>query len=1645
MIVKTTGEDLHSATIDSVRTLPGGHWQINWSYDDQSALPPDGYELELQSIGSNGPEAIPGHTYNLPYGINEFFIEQPPADAILIAITPTRGSDTGTTAISFAPDPATPLVVPSPQQLHLAEQPGDPTQLRVVFSSVRDADGYRLTIEEAGTLTQIREIHQSAEAYLSETLQLNNPNADITVTIYSKRGEDVTPTGRSANRLAPSTPAQFTENLFLETVSWTPVTGSDHLLFLNDGIRHQYLGTFTDSTNNYTLPDVSADNLQEIALVTHTPDSGPSHQATADIYVTSALGDSDTDGLTNGQEFTTYGTDPFQPDTDNDLLNDGDEVLTYATNPLDPDSDDDNLDDGLEVLVHSTNPKAQDTDSDGLSDGAEVLTHLSDPTSQHSDSDGISDGEEVLVHGTKPTNPDTDEDTLTDDREIFAELTNPLSSDTDGDGLDDAWEVKYKDVDDIDPINHYTDSDSNPDGDLLNTLQEYAVGTDPGVADEHHFWTKPSQSPDASLDADRDGILDIIEADLGTNPNTRDTDGDGLTDGFELQHGFDPNNPDEEGNQILDGQDDADDDTLNNSQEQSNGTNPSNPDTDGDGTNDNDEIANGSDPTDASDGGQPVPTAYRNSIRFTLHDSDSSGTHWDEAYGSRELIINDRIRLTVNHNDGIIEHQEYWYHADADEEIQLQFTHTWNHDPDLDYHYRYTNLPEGVSDRGWGSGWGWGWGGGWGWGRIYVSSNTPFWSDDPNYLLTTTVWPAGDWDWSYERIDSPPPDINWSGSATIHTGGLDLEITDLPNDQEDDPQQAPILPVSSADADNDDIPDALDINDTTRPLLPVELTLSSNYNAGWSSGIDPANTMITFRYQGPDQTEINNLASLTPTTLQSQGEPATTPGLRLWQDDASSPSLYLAPDTPISAQDLGLSPGNTVTLWIEASPGSNANQPYALAAEMNLTDTNQTNYTRLIADTVLARPLAVDLDIDSDNTALYDLPEGSESEDEIEASKPKVILVNRDDDDNDQIPDYADGYGAFSDNPSSVYNADEQFVPVTLKLPVVQDTQASLVFHYSADDPASVTRSSLNIEEIASYADPTAYAYSAAGQGLLRLWTKPGEYTRLADPISQGGDFVPAGTTISLDDLTIDAQGTVTLYLEAVYGSATPTNITVDYTVDSKTASDVIAVLPLAPDISISSDVQLEGYTLITGSGSITGTSGNDIIFGSDSADLIDAGSGDDIIIAGSGDDEIYSGNGSDIIYPGRGDDLIDVDNADTLPIASPEAENTIIYRDKIVVSYTNDNNLMLLGQALATYELLFGPDDPWLEAFAGIGGTIQARSETIWTFSDAYVDNVDGKPVLTLELENSDLDDPFKMATAMRQAILSYAGSSPVLFNGGYRKFQAYFTDNLQLFDLAKQRSYTDEQDEINTYQQLQQLGIAQAAEAAGLLATLYASGVTIISEAADLVFVLHDLATSESGEEQVIAMAGLLPFIPVGATGGVAKIILRSPVGELLVYTTGKVLYLPNTTAQLGIKLTRATLSEGAEKIRFVDDPTGISVPIFGRGHATGALNHDKATDRLAEQLAATGNYEYITTNLTWRTTLNDAAGNPLTDSPRRPDVIAVRRDGRVEAYEIPSELDDPTLLYNRMQEIMQTLPDERRTDPIIISITDILGTPE
>jgi hypothetical protein len=196
------------------------------------------------------------------------------------------------------------------------------------------------------------------------------------------------------------------------------------------------------------------------------------------------------------------------------------------------DRDQDLLFDEYERSV-GMDPSDPDMDKDGIRDGLEIRDGT-DPRASHryesadTDGDGLSDYEEANFYGTDPNNADTDKDSLPDGFEIRAGL-NPHTARTysltaSGSGFGGIGQYVPASVLDI-----YVDLD----GDGLNSLHEYAYGTDPlspdtdndGVDDKTEIiqTTSPLDPTDADQGLPRDQVC-VVRITIG--PHTHDVEDD---------------------------------------------------------------------------------------------------------------------------------------------------------------------------------------------------------------------------------------------------------------------------------------------------------------------------------------------------------------------------------------------------------------------------------------------------------------------------------------------------------------------------------------------------------------------------------------------------------------------------------------------------------------------------------------------------------------------------------------------------------------------------------------------------------------------------------------------------------------------------------------------------------------------------------------------------------------------------------------------------------------------------------------------------------------------------------------------------------------------------------------------------------------
>ena len=160
--------------------------------------------------------------------------------------------------------------------------------------------------------------------------------------------------------------------------------------------------------------------------------------------------------------------------------------------------------------------------------------------------------------------------------------TRPDVQDTDGDSLWDGFEYAYGYINNIlnpgtsnrimDPL-ECNDPNADPDADGLSNYEEFLGPdraattnldwTDPTDADsdndgmpdgwEYFYGLNPSSGADKYQDLDGDGLVNLGEFNLGSNPRLYDTDGDGLPDGQEAIFGTDPQDVDTDNDGLIDG------------------------------------------------------------------------------------------------------------------------------------------------------------------------------------------------------------------------------------------------------------------------------------------------------------------------------------------------------------------------------------------------------------------------------------------------------------------------------------------------------------------------------------------------------------------------------------------------------------------------------------------------------------------------------------------------------------------------------------------------------------------------------------------------------------------------------------------------------------------------------------------------------------------------------------------------------------------------------------------------------------------------------------------------------------------------------------------------------------------------------------
>ncbi len=205
---------------------------------------------------------------------------------------------------------------------------------------------------------------------------------------------------------------------------------------------------------------------------------------------------------------------------------------------------------------------------------------------------------------------------------------------------------------------------------------------------------------DGLRDTDRDGLTHLDEVLIyHTNPTQYDTDGDGLNDGWELRYGMNPNLDNTGLGPDFDPLVDPDLDGLTNLQEEQLNTNPFQADTDGDGTTDKAEDQAGSNPTNGNStpnnpGGTPggpneppPPT-----VPVTITWGDPSGSHSEKYRIILETVEGDPENEHYRSNQHYGKLQTETFNLPKGARYKIKLTHqgtdpNWKEEPRPDYDY----------------------------------------------------------------------------------------------------------------------------------------------------------------------------------------------------------------------------------------------------------------------------------------------------------------------------------------------------------------------------------------------------------------------------------------------------------------------------------------------------------------------------------------------------------------------------------------------------------------------------------------------------------------------------------------------------------------------------------------------------------------------------------------------------------------------------------------------------------------------------------------------------------------------------------------------------------------------------------------------
>ncbi len=360
--------------------------------------------------------------------------------------------------------------------------------------------------------------------------------------------------------------------------------------------------------------------------------------------------------------------------------------------------------------------------------------------------------------------------------------------------------------------------------------------------------------------------------------------------------------------------------------------------------------------------------------------------------------------------------------------------------------------------------------------------------------------------------------------------------------------------VNNDDGDNDGVPDYADgysfESDSKYATVPTTSTFEA-LTVEIPESLDPSTVRLRFVYDASDPDGVESSSGTPPLGLPAEGH------IRVWRKNeqelrnkaqvGNGAGDFVAPNDASDDDDYYTisqlneedteQPGRA-TLWVEAVKPSASEGSSRIVLMVDLDGSGDGGWVE--GDAVRLTAMLVDIDVDSDNdedlsesTDPYCVEDYEEDMDGHDDKPGKIVPTNINDDDNDGIPDYIDGYALFSGEPAYAGGvAGETFHELRVSLPAPIDLSKAkirLEFNEANCEEASRSRASANDD----------WEFARPGTGNLRIWTKSGGETRSCVPVWFYGSRVTPSADHWLhcytpSDLLGSGERSRTFYIEGI-------------------------------------------------------------------------------------------------------------------------------------------------------------------------------------------------------------------------------------------------------------------------------------------------------------------------------------------------------------------------------------------------------------------------------------------------------------------------------------------------------------------------------